>query len=495
MSVLNFILEVVKTPALILGFVALLGLITQKKTGSQVFAGTIKTAIGMLVVSAGAGLVVTAILPFVMLFQTVFNLDGFATGSELISAAMQDSVVEISSAASIIMAVGFLVNVVLARFTPLKYIFLTGHMMWIASVLVAYCLYSAGFNNTLMIIIGSVIQGALLTLLPAISQPVVRQITGGNEIAIGHLTTLGTVPAAYIGKLLGNKAKNTEDLVLPKGLAFFKDTAVAISVVMLLFYIIMVLIAGPDRVDEVSGGGSNYILFGIMQALGFAAGVLVLLQGVRMFLGELVPAFKGISDKIVPNAVPALDVPAIFGYAPNALMIGFITAVCGMLVAMVASSAAFGVVPLVSIIGAFFTGGVAGIMGNALGGRRGAIVGGFMYGFILIFLSGFTYMFFDKFAAVGATGVGHDCVDAMVTMLAFKNPYVGIIILVAAFVVLSIFEVRYQKRVAAEAAAEAEALAQAEAAPEVEATPQADAAPEVEAASDEEAAPEVDKEA
>ena len=60
---------------------------------------------------------------------------------------------------------------------------------------------------------------------------------------------------------------------------------------------------------------------------GFTAGILILLQGVRMFLGELVPAFKGISDKLVTGAIPALDVPALFGYAPNSLMIGFITSV------------------------------------------------------------------------------------------------------------------------------------------------------------------------
>ena len=451
MEFLYFLLNVVRTPALILGLVALVGLVLQRKTGTQVFAGTIKTALGMLIVSAGAGLLVNAILPFVFLFQEVFNLDGFATGSEIISGAMMDAVPIIASSSAIIMAIGFLVNIILARFTPLKYIFLTGHMMWISSVLVAYVLYSANFSNALIIVFGAIIQGALLTVLPAISQPVVRKITGNNDIAIAHLTTLGTVPAAYIGKLVGDPSKSTEDMKLPKGLAFFKDTAVAISVVMLIFYIVLVLIAGPARVAE-HAGDTNFILFGILQGLGFAAGVLVLLQGVRMFLGELVPAFKGISDKLVPKAVPALDVPAIFPYAPNALMIGFITAVVGMLVAMAASALAWGNVPMVSIIGAFFTGGVAGIMGNALGGRRGAIVAGFAYGFILIFLSGFTYMLFDNFRAIGVEGVGHDCVDAMVTMVAFKNPIVGIIILAAAFVVLSIFERKYQARTKAEAA-------------------------------------------
>jgi hypothetical protein len=41
-------------------------------------------------------------------------------------------------------------------------------------------------------------------------------------------------------------------------------------------------------------------------------------------------------------------------------------------------------VPLPAIIGAFFTGGVSGIFGNALGGRRGACIGGFIYGLICI---------------------------------------------------------------------------------------------------------------
>jgi len=126
-------------------------------------------------------------------------------------------------------------------------------------------------------------------------------------------------------------------------------------------------------------------------------------------------------------------------------MLGFVFAVVGMLVAMLASSVAFGVVPLVSIIGAFFTGGVAGIFGNARGGRRGAMISGFVYGFELIFLSGFTYKLFDHFAAVGAEGTGHDCIDAMVLMLGMKNVWIGIILIVTVFVFLSVMQMKYKK--------------------------------------------------
>lgn len=147
---------------------------------------------------------------------------------------------------------------------------------------------------------------------------------------------------------------------------------------------------------------------------------------------------------MVPGAIPALDVPALFGYAPNSLMIGFVCAVVGMIIAMVVSSAVFGVVPLVSIIGAFFTGGVAGILGNATGGRRGAVIAGLLYGFMLIFGSAFLFTLFD-FAAYGAAGVGHDCIDVMVVLTIMKQPYVGMGIIAVVFGLLCWIEMKYQK--------------------------------------------------
>lgn len=254
---------------------------------------------------------------------------------------------------------------------------------------------------------------------------------------MAHLTTLGTIPAAYIGGLLGDKSKNAEEIKLPESLEFFKDTSMSVSIVMGVFYLIVVILAGPKAVATYAGT-QNYIVYGILKALGFTSGILILLQGVRMFLGELVPAFKGISDKLVPGAIPALDVPALFAFAPNSLMIGFVTAVLGMLVGMFASSLLFHAVPLVSIIGAFFTGGVAGIFGNARGGTRGAIISGFIYGFLLILGSGFLSTIFD-YAAYGAAGVGHDCLDVMAVMTIMKSPYIGIAIIVAAFILLCWF--------------------------------------------------------
>lgn len=440
---LSVILDILSTPAMIIGIVAMIGLILQRESFGRVLSGFLKTSLGMLVLSAGASVIVSEILPFVDLFTEVFNLSGFATSSEAIVGAIQTAVPVIASTSALIMAIGFLVNVLLARFTPLKYIFLTGHMMWILSVAIAYSLYAAGASEVNIVILGTILQGLILTLLPAICQPMVRKVTGNDNIAIAHLTTLGTTTSAYIGGIFGDKSKSAEDVKLPESLDFFKDTSVSVSIVMLIFYLIVVIAAGPEMVAE-HAGEQNFIVFGLLKALGFSAGVLILLQGVRMFLGELVPSFKGIADKLVPGAIPALDVPVLFAYAPNSLMIGFVMAIIGMIIGMFASSAAFKVTPLVSIIGAFFTGGVAGIMGNATGGRRGSVISGLTYGFLLTFLSGLLYTMFD-FAAVGATGVGHDCIDVMILTMLLKKPYIGILTIIGVYILVSYLELRYQK--------------------------------------------------
>lgn len=441
---LAFLLGIMQTPAIVLGLVALIGLALQKKACSQIFSGTLKTALGMLVLAAGSNLIVNEISPFVTLFTEVFHLSGFATSSEAVVGAIQSSVPIVASTSALIMAIGFLVNVLLARFTPLKYIYLTGHMMWILSVTIAFSLYMNKYSETMIIIIGSVLQGIFMVMLPAIAQPLVRRVVGNDTIAIAHLTTLGTVPAAYIAGLFGNKAKNTEDMKLPESLEFFKDTAVSVSIVIGIFYLLVVILAAPQKVAKLADG-TNYIVFGLLKALGFSAGILILLQGVRMFLGELVPAFKGISDKLVPGAIPALDVPALFGFAPNALMIGFITSVIGMSVAMVVSSLVLGVVPLVSIIGGFFTGGVAGIFGNVTGGRRGAMIAGFIYGFLLIIGSACLFKMID-FATYGASGVGHDCIDVMVIMTILKYSPFGIASIVIGFILMCIYKRKKQIR-------------------------------------------------
>ena len=94
-----------------------------------------------------------------------------------------------------------------------------------------------------------------------------------------------------------------------------------------------------------------------------------------MVLAEIVPAFQGIAQKLVPNSKPALDVPIIFSYAPNAVLIGFFTSFIVGVLSMFGMIALDTTVIIPGVVGHFFCGAAAGVYGNATGGRRGAILG------------------------------------------------------------------------------------------------------------------------
>ena len=141
-----------------------------------------------------------------------------------------------------------------------------------------------------------------------------------------------------------------------------------------------------------------------------------MLYGVRMLIGEIVPAFEGISRKIIPDSKPALDAPVLFAFAPNALLIGLVTGLIGQIAGMVLMAAIGWPVPIPSMIVAFFACGTAAIFANATGGRRGAMLGGFLWGFLGWILISFAYEFqvFGDLEALGAVGLGFTVPDAIV---------------------------------------------------------------------------------
>lgn len=444
------IADILTVPAITLGIVALLGLLLQREEATNVIKGTTKVILGLLILSAGSGLIAENLSPFATMFEEAFNLTGVVPVDEAVIAALVDSVAEIGRMTSFILLFGFMINILLARITPFKYIFLTGHMLWIMAGALAWALHDLGVSETKGIIFGSIILGIVLVILPAIAQPIVRKITGNDQLAYGHLTTTGVVASAYVGKMFGNKDKDSEEVKMPEKLNFFKDTAVSVSLVMLVIYLITALFAGPDVVEPLADG-QNYLVFSFLNALGFAAGVLVLLQGVRMFLGEIVPAFRGIALKLVPGAKPALDVPIFFPYAPNALMIGFIFSVVGMVIGMGVAVLMGTAVPLPSVIGGFFTGGMAGIFGNTLGGRRGAMVSGTVYGLILTIPVALFYPLFGL-EVYGVEGLAFLVPDGIIVMTLIKLffkldiPIIGFILAITAFILACLYFSRKNKQ-------------------------------------------------
>ncbi|HGF4963774.1 PTS ascorbate transporter subunit IIC [Vibrio parahaemolyticus] len=374
--------DVLSEPAVLVGLIALIGLIAQKKPVTECIKGTVKTILGFIVLGAGAGLVVSSLGDFATIFQHAFGITGVVPNNEAIVSIAQEA---FGKEMAMIMFFGMLVNILIARFTPWKFIFLTGHHTLFMSMMVAAILASSGMKGVPLIALGSVVVGSVMVFFPAIAHKYMKQVTGSDDVAIGHFSTLSYVLAGFIGSKFGNKEYSTEEMNVPKSLLFLRDTPVAISFTMGIIFMVTCLFAGGDFVREVSGG-KHWSMFALMQSITFAGGVYVILQGVRMVIAEIVPAFKGISDKLVPNAKPALDCPVVFPYAPNAVLVGFLSSFAAGLVGMFLLYLMGLTVIIPGVVPHFFVGAAAGVFGNATGGRRGAILGAFAQGLLITFL-------------------------------------------------------------------------------------------------------------
>lgn len=411
---LSFIAAILSNPAIILGIIAAVGLIALKKTPSDIVKGTLKTILGFLILQAGAGIIVNALTPFSTMFTSAFQLSGIVAEDNSLVAAVQKF---LGRETAFILLFSFLINLILARVTPWKYIFLTGHMMFSFAGTMAIVLDQMGLKGWTLILIGSVIQGVSMVLFPAISQPFVRKVTGNDQVAFGFWGSSWISLSGYIGGLVGEKEKSSEEVKVPKSLDFLRDMSVLMVIVMVPIFLITAIAADPKTVMKLSNGQNAY-LFAVIQSLTFVAGILVLLQGVRMFLAEIIPAFKGVGEKIVPGAKPALDVPIFYSYAPVAVTLGFLSAmVGGLLVTLI--SRWLPVVVLPSVIGLFFMGAAAGVFGNAMGGRRGAIVGGFFLGFTWSLLIALAYPLVDV-TKYGVQGLWFASPDAILVIIVMR---------------------------------------------------------------------------
>ncbi|MCD9481554.1 MULTISPECIES: PTS ascorbate transporter subunit IIC [Photobacterium] len=378
----EFMLSLLKEPAIMVGLIAFIGLVAQKSDISTILKGTIKTVMGYLILGFGAGALIGALNNFSTIFTEAFGVSGVIPNNEAIVAIAQDA---FGYEMALIMFFAFIVNIILARITPLKYIFLTGHHTMFMSMLVAVILSTAGIKGTILVALGSIIVGSLMVVMPAIAQKYTVKVMGTDQLAMGHFSTLSYVVSGYIGSKFGDTSKSTEDINVPKSLMFLRDTPVAIATTMILFFLLASVFAGSEFVESISGG-QNWLVFTFMQSLIFAGGVYIVLQGVKMFIAEIVPAFKGISDKLVPGAKPALDCPMVFPMAPNAVLIGFLSSFSAGLLIMSIQGMMGWTVIVAGVVPHFFVGGASGVYGNAMGGLRGAILGSFTQGICISIL-------------------------------------------------------------------------------------------------------------
>ena len=110
--------------------IALIGLLLQKKSFSEIVRGTLMTAIGFFILTQGTGII------------TGNSINGLATAFNTIMPSANGSpdidMSQFGTEIGIVMIIAFAVNLIFARLTKWKSVFLTGHMLyWFPYVFIA----------------------------------------------------------------------------------------------------------------------------------------------------------------------------------------------------------------------------------------------------------------------------------------------------------------------------------------------------------------------
>lgn len=379
---MDFIINnIFRNPPVLLGLIAAIGLILQRKGTAEIVKGALMAAFGMVILNAGVSMLVGSISPINAAFQTLAGSSAAEGLNDITFTASYGGDIGLA------MFFGLALHLLIARFTPIKTIFLTGHMLWWFPFIFVAAGVEGGMSGIPLIAFGAITSALYWSIMPWLLRKYVFAVTGDESFTLGHPTGCLSLVSGFIASKLGNKKKSTEDLNLPKGLSFFREISITGGFVIFIMFVVVGL-AVPSSVAE----GENFFMAAVTQGLNFGAGLIIMLQGVRMLINQIVPAFKGISEKLVPNALPAFDCPIIFNYKPNAVLIGFVTAMITstILVLICNSLNVFNVMLIPLVITSFFECGAAAVIGEGQGGLRGSIIGTATAAILMVVLVGFS---------------------------------------------------------------------------------------------------------
>ncbi len=204
-AILSFLTEIFSQPAFLMGLIAFVGLVALRSPGNKLLTGTLKPILGYLMLSAGAGVIVANLNPLGGIIEAGFNIRGVIPNNEaIVSVAQKMLGVETMS----ILLLGFIFNLIIARCTKYKYIFLTGHHSFFLACLFSAVLQAAEFQGWMLILIGGFLLGSWSAISPAIGQRYTRQVTEDGGIAMGHFGSLGYYLSAWIASRTGNPANS-----------------------------------------------------------------------------------------------------------------------------------------------------------------------------------------------------------------------------------------------------------------------------------------------
>lgn len=455
-----FFNNILGKPEFFIGGLVFIGYILLRKPLHEAFGGFIKATVGMMIWNIGAGGLVVTFRPILAGLNDRFALNaavidpyfGLNAASEAIKAIGMSL-----SWAMISLMIGFgwnILLVLLRRYTKLRTLFLTGHIMIQQATTCTWLVFFAipelrSISGAIWI---GILVGTYWSVFSNLTVEPTQKLTDNGGFAVGHQQMGWVWLTSKLAPKLGDPDKTVEHMKLPNWLSMFNDNVIASGTLMIVFFgAIMMLLGEPYMRNLDKAGFPATIAFPIYilsKSLMFAVYLFILISGVRMFVAELTESFRGISERVLPGSLPAVDCAATYGFSsPNTVLFGFIfgcigqfTAILGLLVFKSPIMIITGFVPV------FFDNATVAVFANKFGGVRAAAILTYFTGVIQVLGGAFAAWYFQLYKYGGWHGnIDWDTIWPFFGVIMKNFAVPGLVVIIVAMLMIPQLQYRYSE--------------------------------------------------
>ncbi|WP_291290949.1 PTS ascorbate transporter subunit IIC [Enterococcus sp.] len=394
-----FAQNILMQPAFLIGFIVLIGYLLLKRPFYECVAGFLKATVGYLILTVGSGGLVNNFRPILVGLKERFELDAMVTdpyfGQNAITAGIEETFGRTFGDTMLLLLIAFIFNILLVRFkkyTKLRAVFTTGNVQVqqaaTAFWLLLFCFPEFGRIEVLLVM--GLILGCYWAVGSNLTVGICQDLTEGAGFAIAHQQMFGVYFFSRLSERFKKNKSNRklEDIEMPGFLSIFNENMVSTSILMLFFFGIILLTLGQDYL--ISAGfmveGQSFLFYILQTSLMFAVYLAILQLGVRTFVSELTDSFQGISNTILPGAVPGIDIAATFAFgSPNAVTVGFLFGALGQFLMIgILILLKSPTIVIAGFIPLFFDNAAIAVFANNRGGIKAACIFPFLSGIIQV---------------------------------------------------------------------------------------------------------------